>query len=537
MAEPVIEQEIKGNAFSWTPSSEQGLKDNQGYIWFVQAVDVSGAGIWSSGKQFRVNTSGIFDRMFERIKGELKETVVNEDAVRKLFRNLKDQNLKITSSGKNQVNDSGIGQNITIVGSSEGDANSNVYYGTGAGSSLNAIVGGGFNNSFFGYNAGYNTGNGDSNTFIGWYSGYTNTYGDFNTFLGRNSGYYNTLGDYNTFLGYKAGNSNTTGCYNTFVGYYTGHSNTTAYSNTFIGLYAGYNNTTGKLNTYVGKDAGYNSNGEFNVFIGNEAGHNETGSNKLYIENSETSSPLIYGEFDNNIVSINGKLGVGASGNYIPTHEVDVDGYVKTKYFMQASIAPQMRWYETDGPDASDFFKMNYHNSSLEFIWYDASSATTYLPIKMEGDGYVGINNTSPSHMLDVGTSGAYCNGGAWVDGSSIEFKENIRSLSAGDARKALEGLDPVVYNYKQDKEEEHLGFIAEEVPELVAMKDRKGLSAMDLVSVLTKVVQEQQKTINEERETNTRQNKLINIQKELLKRQNRTINDLIRRLEKLERE
>ena len=35
-------------------------------------------------------------------------------------------------------------------------------------------------------------------------------------------------------------------------------------------------------------------------------------------------------------------------------------------------------------------------------------------------------------------------------------------------------------------------GFIAEEVPELISTKDRKGLSSMDIVAVLTKVVQEQ---------------------------------------------
>jgi len=34
-------------------------------------------------------------------------------------------------------------------------------------------------------------------------------------------------------------------------------------------------------------------------------------------------------------------------------------------------------------------------------------------------------------------------------------------------------------------------------VPDLVATKDRKGLSPMDIVAVLTKVVQQQQKTIS----------------------------------------
>ena len=53
-------------------------------------------------------------------------------------------------------------------------------------------------------------------------------------------------------------------------------------------------------------------------------------------------------------------------------------------------------------------------------------------------------------------------------------------------------------YSYKVEKGERHVGFIAEDVPELVATKDRKAVGAMDVVGVLTKVVQEQQKTIVE---------------------------------------
>ena len=46
--------------------------------------------------------------------------------------------------------------------------------------------------------------------------------------------------------------------------------------------------------------------------------------------------------------------------------------------------------------------------------------------------------------------------------------------------------------------DEKHVGFVAEDVPELVATKDKKGLSPMDITAVLTKVVQNQQKDIEE---------------------------------------
>jgi len=48
----------------------------------------------------------------------------------------------------------------------------------------------------------------------------------------------------------------------------------------------------------------------------------------------------------------------------------------------------------------------------------------------------------------------------------------------------------------EMEKEEEYVGFIAEDVPDLVANRDRETLSSMDIVAVLTKVVQSQQATI-----------------------------------------
>ena len=82
---------------------------------------------------------------------------------------------------------------------------------------------------------------------------------------------------------------------------------------------------------------------------------------------------------------------------------------------------------------------------------------------------------------------------------SSREYKDNIRQLSADAATDALMRLDPVTFTYKMDPGQSHVGFIAEDVPDLVAMRDRKHLSPMDIVAVLTKVVQEQSRKIEEQ--------------------------------------
>jgi hypothetical protein len=66
----------------------------------------------------------------------------------------------------------------------------------------------------------------------------------------------------------------------------------------------------GTNNTYVGEDAGKLNAGANNVFLGHHAGYNESGSDKLYIDNSNTSSPLIWGDFSADSVNINGDLQV-----------------------------------------------------------------------------------------------------------------------------------------------------------------------------------------------------------------------------------
>lgn len=117
--------------------------------------------------------------------------------------------------------------------------------------------------------------------------------------------------------------------------------------------------------------------------------------------------------------------------------------------------------------------------------------------MKILSNGNVGFGITSPTHLIQL-SGGAYSDGATWVDASSRELKENIKDVSVEEAVATLESLTPVQYNYKADKKEQHVGFIAEDVPDMVATKDRKGLSPMDVTAVLTKVVQEQQKMIAE---------------------------------------
>ena len=111
----------------------------------------------------------------------------------------------------------------------------------------------------------------------------------------------------------------------------------------------------------------------------------------------------------------------------------------------------------------------------------------------------VNIGTTNQTFPLQMGSGAHVTAGGVWTNASSRDYKENIRDLTIEEAKEALEKLRPTKFNYKVEREDEYVGFIAEDVPELVATKDRKGLSPMELTAVLTKVVQEQQKMLKEQ--------------------------------------
>jgi hypothetical protein len=118
--------------------------------------------------------------------------------------------------------------------------------------------------------------------------------------------------------------------------------------------------------------------------------------------------------------------------------------------------------------------------------------------ITIDGSGNVGIGRERPTQPLQMASGAHVTAGGVWTNNSSKQDKENIADLSVEEALSVLAALEPVRFNYKADAAEEYVGFIAEDVPDLVANTDRKGLSAMDIVAVLTKVVQAQQQRIDE---------------------------------------
>jgi hypothetical protein len=92
---------------------------------------------------------------------------------------------------------------------------------------------------------------------------------------------------------------------------------------------------------------------------------------------------------------------------------------------------------------------------------------------------------------------------------SSRTMKHDIENLDSREATNALHQLIPVKFIYNDDEShEQRVGFIAEDVPEIVAASDRQSVPIMDVVAVMARVLKDQQQTIDEERKINLEQRK-----------------------------
>ena len=216
------------------------------------------------------------------------------------------------------------------------------------------------------------------------------------------------------------------------------------------------------------------------------------GEDRLIVRNG--SGTTTFKVMDDGSVVASGNVAIGATSSSVPLLVQTLDtGHLAT--FFRASEG-----------DAEIQIGQSTAVNKAAVIGFNQAGAYYYMSVYGLGNnrlvfnssGYLGVGTVSPSYPLQM-ASGAYCStGGVWTNASSREYKQDIKSLTRDEAVETLTALQPVQFRYKTDPKESHVGFIAEDVPDLVASTDRKGMSAMDVVAVLTKVVQDQQKTISE---------------------------------------
>ena len=200
-------------------------------------------------------------------------------------------------------------------------------------------------------------------------------------------------------------------------------------------------------------------------------------------------------------INASGSVGIGTASPVERLHVVSSEGTVRplsvsntdaTKY-AQVVFKGTGREWATGVGNASE---VAFGVPSKWFLFDAGAAGLTGMRIVVDTSGRVGIGTSNPTNPLQMASGALVTAGGVWTDASSRAIKQDIRELTAQEAHGALDQLAPVRYTSKADPTEHHVGFIAEDVPDLVATKDRKALSPMDIVAVLTRVVQEQQKTV-----------------------------------------
>ncbi|MFT4611683.1 MAG: hypothetical protein ACI8QQ_001045 [Psychroserpens sp.] len=442
--------------------------------------------------------------------------------------------LTFNNTGNNNV---GVGSG-TLYGNSSGNNNIGIgfesLYWSASGSNNIAIGseamylnGTGSNNIAIGSEAMYLNGTGTNNIATGFQSLYSNETGAYNIAFGDLSLYSNETGNYNVASGFAALNSNTIGSYNIASGYQSLYSNETGTNNIATGYQSLYRNTTGNYNVAIGDNALRNNvSGGNNVVLGRSAGYNELGSNKLYIENSDSSTPLIYGEFDNDLLRINGTLEINNAYQFPTT-----DGAINQ--VMQTDGAGNLTWQERSLPWIDSGTDVSYDNVSVDNNLISINNqringTATSLRFGSISGTYIGVfTNSTELGVVNNGVATLGSNAFRWDEIWSVNalnttsdkrLKKEINTINYG--LESLLKLKPVSYKWKTGKQDTKLGFLAQDVeqviPEVVSHKtisqeekkqyhlegrtlpsdDLYAMTYSELIPVLVKAIQEQNQEI-----------------------------------------
>ena len=206
------------------------------------------------------------------------------------------------------------------------------------------------------------------------------------------------------------------------IGYLAAEYNQEGSGNTIIGSYAARGNSHHDKsgNVIIGYRAGYFADeaANRNIFIGYQAGYSETDSCKLYIENSNSTSPLIGGDFSAEKLYFDGEVGIRKTS---PGAELDVNGRI---HAAPHAADKGLRIPTNAGPPT-----LVAGTSEGDIVW-DSSNDNLYV---YDGTGFSQISGGSS--LWESGTNGVYEDDAGVIVG--IDQAQTLAnagfSLAAGD--------------------------------------------------------------------------------------------------------
>ena len=161
-----------------------------------------------------------------------------------------------------------------------------------------------------------------------------------------------------------------------------------------------------------------------NLLLGPNAGTQETGSNKLYIANTNTATPLIYGDFINNYITINGSIFI-PYGNYLYLNDANVKIYWGT--------SDNLIFQDAVAASGAAIPLVNLINGTYNSLKSDFSSYSTVIGITSAQTtiwNKASILNTSGSASLFLAQNGTYYAVGAGTTPTSNVWYWNSSSVA-----------------------------------------------------------------------------------------------------------
>lgn len=448
--------------------------------------------------------------------------------------------------GSEALSDNTTGGNNIAIGYGALTSNTTGSFNQSVGKGLTLNTTGSYNLSY-GFEALHNNSTASYNLAFGYQSLFNNTSGNYNIAIGQTALRSNTTGDNNLAIGINALNASTTASHNLAIGESALRTNTTGMFNFAIGLTALSDNTSGIYNSAVGHAVmrdnitgshnaglGYgamllhtagvsnvaignyalrdNLTGSGNVALGYQAGLNELGSNRLYIENSGAATPLIYGEFDNDLARVNGNFRINSTtvagdemqvkNSNLYAHNLDANLNFGSGggYFMAST---------QDGTTANETAGIRGDGDNVS-IWSpgDGSRLLRLLDEDSWGDNDGNpYNNSAEKAYID--------SNGQYFQVSDAKQKENIKVIDG--ALDKLKEINGYTYTFKlnaeeaakKTKTESVAGFLAQELetvlPQAVS-KNEFGEYHVNYAAVLPLTVQalkEQQEMISQQQQKN----------------------------------
>jgi len=380
---------------------------------------------------------------------------------------------------------------------------------------------------------------GDNNVGLGYASLSNNETGFSNIAIGSISLRDNVDGNQNVAVG-DGTLTNATGTGSTAVGTFAGTLDGASSFNVYLGYRAGRGPVTNPITTYnrndnvmIGAFSGDNCTSSDNVFIGKGAGTDVTINNQLYITNSnkDETEALIYGDFGTEDLRLNAELNI--DGKYImPTTSpstgqvlrANSSGANATIGWANISSSP---WNSGSGGDIfynSGDVGIGENNPSVKLdLIDDTPGFLAHFINKNDGDSdgliiqagkadkpttltsYIDFKETSGTTVGNItgdGTGGVLYN-----TTSDRRLKQNISTYE--DGLKTLMQIRPAIYERKINPGVDEIGFIAQELKEIVpgiVAGDESGdvttapmtVDYGKLTPVLVAALQEQQEIIEE---------------------------------------